>query len=94
MRRSKALGVSEATISRDLAAILPADVRLESLTLNYGARLELDLRVVARGAAAYDLFLKRCQESPLFRDVVPGAENRDGEVATTVRAAYRAGEAR
>lgn len=74
-----------------LAALLPPDVRLEGLGLKYSERLELDLRVAARTARAYDLFLSRLEESPLFERVEPGDENREGEVRTTVRATFKAG---
>ncbi len=74
-----------------LAALLPPDVRLDGLTLKYGERVELDLRVAARDAQAYDLFLSRLEASPLFERVEPGDEGRDGEVRTTVHAALRRG---
>jgi len=74
-----------------LAALQPPDVRLDGLSLKYGERLELDLRVAARTAQAYDLFLSRLEESPLFERVEPGDENREGEVRTTVRAIFKAG---
>jgi len=74
-----------------LAALLPADVRLDGLSLKYSERLELDLRVAARTAPAYDLFLSRLEESPLFERVEPGEENREGEIRTTVRVIFKAG---
>lgn len=74
-----------------LAPLLPPDVRLDGLTLKYGERLELDLRVAARNAGAYDLFLSRLEASPLFERVEPGEESREGEVRTTVRAAFKRG---
>jgi len=74
----------------DLAATLPPDVRLQDLTLSYGGTLEVEMRVAARRAVAYDQFLSRLGESRRFENVVPGAENRDGEVLATVRATYRA----
>jgi hypothetical protein len=73
----------------DLETLLPADVRLLSLDLDYGERLELGLRIAARRAPSYDLFLQRMQQSPLFADVRPGEEVRDGGVRAQVRAAYR-----
>jgi Tfp pilus assembly protein PilN len=72
-----------------LAALMPADVRLASVSLRYGERLELEMRVIARSAAAYDTFLERLQSSPAFEGVLPGDENRDGEVRAAVRAGYR-----
>jgi hypothetical protein len=73
----------------DLEALLPPDVRLLALTLDYGERLALSLQVSARRAASYDLFVQRLQESPLFTDVRPGEEVRDGGVRAQVQAAYR-----
>jgi hypothetical protein len=70
---------------------MPPDVRLESVSMHYGDRLELEMRVVARSSSAYDLFLEKLQSSPLFERVLPGEENRDGEVQAAVRAAYRGG---
>lgn len=91
---SRAVLTTEAppgSVLKVLAALLPPDVRLDGLTLKYGERLELDLRVAARNAKAYDLFLSRLEASPLFERVEPGEENREGEVRTTVRAAFKGG---
>lgn len=74
----------------DLETLLPPDVRLVSLSLDYGERLDLGLQVAARRAASYDLFVQRLQQSPLFTDVRPGEEVRDGGVRAQVQAAYRA----
>jgi hypothetical protein len=76
-------------IVADLAELLPPEVRLEALDLKYGSRLDVHMTVTARRASAYDLFLERLSSSPRFSDVVPGDENRAGEVHATVRAAYR-----
>jgi len=73
----------------DLEALLPSDVRLLSLDLDYGERVELGLRVAARRAASYDLFLQRMQRSPSFTEVRPGEEVRDGGLRAQVRATYR-----
>jgi len=73
----------------ELGALLPPDVRFEALTLRYGRRLEVELRVVAREARSYDLFLKRLAASPRIEELTPGAENREGEVRATVRALYK-----
>jgi hypothetical protein len=78
----------------DLAELLPAEVRLDELRLAYGARLEVSMKVSARRAASYDLFLERLSASPRFGDVRPGDENRGGEVKAQVRAAYREDDAR
>jgi hypothetical protein len=72
-----------------LASLLPPDVRLLDLGLTYDQTLEVEMRVVARRAAAYDLFLERLHGSPLLSSIVPGPEARDGEVSASVRAEYR-----
>jgi type II secretory pathway component PulL len=75
-----------------LAALLPEDVRLDGLALSYDdGRADLQLDVVAKDAAAYDLFLSRLAGSPRFREVRPGAESREGEVRCTVKVVYRGG---
>jgi len=78
-------------IVADLSALLPPDVRLLSLMLTYRDRLEVDARVSARKAEAYDELLARLGRSPLFEDVVPGPENREGELFASVRMRYRGG---
>lgn len=75
----------------EMGELLPPDVRLEGVTLRYGSRLDLEMRVVAREARSYDAFLKRLAASPRIEDLTPGTENRDGEVRATVRASYRPG---
>jgi hypothetical protein len=77
-------------VLEELAAVMPSDVRLASVSMKYGERLELELIVIARSSTAYDVFLERLQSSPAFEHVLPGEENRDGEVRATVRAGYRA----
>jgi hypothetical protein len=74
-----------------LGELMPDDVRLEGISLRYGERLELEMRVIARSSTAYDVFLERLQSSPSFESVFPGEENRDGEVRAAVRAGYRGG---
>jgi Tfp pilus assembly protein PilN len=71
-----------------LATVLPPDVRLDGLALDYGGALQLQLQVVARDAAAYDRFLSQLEASPRFGSVSPGEENRDGEVRAVVRASF------
>lgn len=85
---------AEAPPSRVLAEIgdvLPPDVRLDGLSLTYGRRLEVEMRVVARTPRAYDHLLERLQASPRLKDLVLGAENREGEVETTVHASFEPG---
>jgi len=71
-----------------LAGLLPDDVRLDALSLAYGRRLEVEMQVAARSPQAYDRLLERLEASPSLADLVLGAEEREGEVRTTVRASY------
>ena len=73
----------------DLVALMPGDVRLDAVTLSYGDPLGVRVEVVARNASSYDLFLDRLQRSPLFTDVLPGEENREGELRTSIQMTYR-----
>ncbi len=75
----------------ELGEVLPPDVRLDGLSLTYGRRLEVEMRVVARSPRAYDLLLERLQTSPRLKDLVLGAESREGEVQTTVHASFEPG---
>lgn len=72
----------------ELGEVFPPDVRLDGLSLTYGRRLEVEMRVVARSPRAYDLLLERLQASRRLKDLVLGAENREGEVQTTVHASF------
>ncbi len=49
------------------------------------------MRVVARNPRAYDRLLERLQASSRLKDLVLGAENREGEVQTTVQASFEPG---
>lgn len=73
----------------EIAALLPPDVRLESVGLAYGARLEIETVAVARQPASYDLFLERLAASPSFSEILPGPEAREAEMRGSVRMAYR-----
>lgn len=85
----QSVGAPPSRVVAELAALLPADVRLTGLSLTYGEHLGLEMKVEARSAAAYDVFLDRVQRSPLLTDVLPGVENRDGPVSAVVKALYR-----
>jgi hypothetical protein len=87
----QALGSLEAAppaVLAALSAIMPRDVRLDGLSLAYGDTVQLQLQVVARDAAAYDLFLSHLESSAQFGSISPGEENRFGEVHAVVRASY------
>jgi len=73
----------------DIGRLLPAEARLDSVSLAYSKGLRVDLRVAARNAGAYDAFLRSLAESPLFSDVAPGPESREGEVAASIQLTYR-----
>jgi hypothetical protein len=73
----------------DLSSVLPPDVKLDSLALAYGDGIALQMQVSAKGAAAYDVFLQRLEAHPLFDEVIPGEEVRDGGVGASVQARYR-----
>jgi Tfp pilus assembly protein PilN len=73
-----------------LEAALPADVRLEAVTLTYEQEPEIEMRVVARRAAAYDEFLSRLAASAHFDAIEPGAETRDEALRAVVKAQFRA----
>ncbi|HSB61375.1 MAG TPA: hypothetical protein VLI67_06630 [Vicinamibacteria bacterium] len=72
----------------ELGDLLPPDVRLAGLSLGYGRTLEIEMRVVARSPGAYDRLLERLEASPRLKDLSLGAESREGEVETTVRASF------
>lgn len=77
-----------------LAELLPADVRLESVSIRYAERAEVSLAVTARSAHAYDVFLQRLVASPEFTAVRPGPENRQGLVRASVDCVHRGGGVR
>ena len=75
----------------DLAALMPPDVKLDSLSLTYGDGIGLTMRVSARSGGAYEAFLQRLEGSPSFDEVVPGEETRDGGVSASIDVRYRGG---
>ncbi|HXK11909.1 MAG TPA: hypothetical protein VMT70_19885 [Vicinamibacteria bacterium] len=80
-----------ARIVSTLASLLPGHARLDGLSIDYGRGGVLQLNVVAREAAAWDLFLDRLAREPRFREVEPGPESRDAEVRSPVRAVWVGG---
>jgi Tfp pilus assembly protein PilN len=87
-RASRAFEAPPARVVADVAAILPADVRLERLSLEYASVVTIDLDVVTRDARAWDSLLDRLEREPGLQGVSTGPELREGEVRTTVRARY------
>lgn len=76
-----------------LAEMLPRDVRLETLTLHYGAQLQVEMTITARSAADYDRFLQALESSSAFDGVVLGNESRTDAVRASIRARYHGGDA-
>ena len=72
----------------DLEARLPRGVRFERIGLVYGADLRLELQVTAREARDYDRFLEALEASPRFAELVPGPENREGELRSSLGLRY------
>jgi Tfp pilus assembly protein PilN len=87
----QAAEASPARIVADLASVLPADVRLERLSIDYARGGALEIDVVARDAGAWDLLLERLDEAPRFGEVTPGPEAREAEVRSLVRARWIGG---
>jgi hypothetical protein len=88
---ARAAGAAEAPPERivaGLARVLPEDVRLERLTIDYGDTITLNMQVVARAPASWDLLLARLAESGSFENVIPGPERRPGEVRTSIAARW------
>ena len=75
----------------DLALLMPPDVRLQAIGLDYGDAVAVNVQVAARSGGAYDAFLQRLEGSPLFDEVIPGEESRDGGVTASVQVRYRGG---
>jgi hypothetical protein len=91
---AQAMLTADAAPPRVLARVaerLPGDVRLEAASLEYGAHVELQLRVAARNPASFDLFVDQLQRSPSFTQVLPGEEDRRGGMTATVRARWAGG---
>ena len=94
-QRPEARDADRPAPSRILAAIarvLPGDVRLLHLAIDYTRGAALELQVEARDAAAWDRLLARLERSADFADVEPGPERREAEVRSVVRARWVGGE--
>jgi hypothetical protein len=80
-----------ARIVADVARVLPGPVRLERLSIDYSRGGALEMLVVARDAAAWDLLLERLEAAGSLREVEPGPEARDAEIRSVVRARWTGG---
>lgn len=87
---------SPARVWSDVSGVLPDGVSISSLKVDYlpDATARLDFAVVARNPEAYDLFLARLSNSPIFSAIQPGDESRPGLVRATVSAIHRPAEAK
>jgi hypothetical protein len=74
-----------------LASVLPVDVRIDRLAIDYARDVALELQVEARSAAAWDRLLERMERSPEFAEVTPGPEAREAEVRSVVNARWKGG---
>ena len=91
---ARALPAAEAPPARivaDLASVIPGDVRLERLSIDYGRDGVLEMRVVASDAASWDRLLARLEEAAWLSEVQPGPEAREAEVRSVVRARWVGG---
>ena len=77
-----------ARIVAEVASVLPDDVRLERLAIDYRRGGTLELMVVARDAGAWDRLLQRLESAPRIREVELGPEARSAEVRSLVRARW------
>jgi hypothetical protein len=68
---------------------MPPDLKLDSLSLSYGEGIGMSMHVSAKNTGAYEAFLQRLESSPLFEEVVPGEETRDGGVSASIEMRYR-----
>ena len=75
----------------EISGLMPPDLKLESLSLAYGDGIAIQLQVSAKAGGAYEVFLQRLEASPLFDEVIPGEESRDGGVTASIQAHYRGG---
>ncbi len=80
--------VPPALVVSEVASVLPGDVRLERLAIDYRRGGTLELQVVARDAAAWDRLLQQLEAAPRIREVEPGPEARAAEVRSLVRARW------
>jgi len=80
-----------ARIVSEIARMLPDDVRLERLVIDYRGGGTLELQVVARDAGAWDRVLQRLESQPRIREAEPGPEARAAEVRSLVRARWATG---
>jgi hypothetical protein len=73
------------------AAILPRDVRVRELDLDYRKGLEVSARLEARTPAAWDRLLAAIESAPEFAEVRPGPEVRESPLAATLQARWAGG---
>lgn len=84
-------GPTPGRVIATLAAVLPRDVRLRQLSLDYTRGLDLAMRVEARTPAGWDRLLAALESTPELSDVQPGPELRESPLATTLSARWAGG---
>jgi hypothetical protein len=77
-----------ARIVAEVASLLPDDVRLERIAIDYRHGGVLELLVVAHDARAWDRLLQQLEGASRIREVEPGPEARAAEVRSLVRARW------
>lgn len=90
-RALRAEDAPPARIVSDLASVVPGDVRLERLSIDYARGGAVEMQVVARDAAAWDRLLARLEKAPWLAEVRPGPEEREAEVRSVVRGRWSGG---
>jgi hypothetical protein len=88
---SDAAEASPRRIVAAIAAVLPVDARLSTLSIDYQRGVYVQMQVDARRAQAWDRLLERLERSPDFAEVEPGPEDRAAEIRTTLRARWAGG---
>ena len=78
-----------ARILAEIEALMPAEVRLAGVRLDYGSAVRVDMEVVTQGPEAWDAFVQRLGSSPRFASVLPGEESRQGAIRARVSAVWR-----
>lgn len=90
----RAAAAQESPPDRVVAALarhLPPGARLERLTIAYAADVVLDMQVVSRDPAQWDLFLARLEDDGAFEDIAPGPERRDSPMRTSLHVRWGGG---
>jgi Tfp pilus assembly protein PilN len=80
--------VPPALVVSEVASLLPGDVRLDRLSIDYRRGGTLEMQVVAKDAGAWDRLLQQLEAAPRLREVELGPEARAAEVRSVVQARW------